>query len=168
MYEALLQQLPVLRVSVLAHAGTAAEAPFELGIDTRLALAAAGLIFLSALVLGVWKYHGMRTSPDGTAHVYVDIAHRAALMYSFATLLLAVFTELSGWPTAVNLVAAAIVVAFFAGAIATYAWHGYRRDTTNQFHGEIGQPLRWTMVALIAGEIGGFLVLFTGFVAEQF
>lgn len=135
----------------------------QLGADTLFALVATGLIFLSALVLGTWKYHGIRTSPEGAAHVYVDIAHRAALMYSFAGLLLAVFAELSGWPTAVNLVAAAIVLAFFAGAVATYAWHGYRRDTTNQFRGDIGTQLRVTMIALVVGEIGGFLVLFSGF-----
>ncbi|WP_280435774.1 hypothetical protein [Nocardia carnea] len=135
----------------------------QLGVDTRFTLVVTGLIFLSALVLGTWKYHGIRTSPDGAAHVYVDIAHRAALMYAFAGLLLATFTELSGWPTAVNLVAAAIVLAFFVGAIATYAWHGYRRDTTNQFRGDIGGQLRGTMIALVVGEIGGFLVLFSGF-----
>lgn len=135
----------------------------QLGADTRFTLVVTGLIFVSALFLGTWKYHGIRTSPDGAAHLYVDIAHRAALMYSFAGLLLAVFTELSEWPTAVNLVAAAVVLAFFIGAVATYAWHGYRRDTTNQFRGDIGVQLRVTMIALVVGEIGGFLVLFSGF-----
>ncbi|WP_280402604.1 hypothetical protein [Nocardia carnea] len=135
----------------------------QLGPDTLFTLVITGLIFLAALVLGAWKYHGIRTSPDGAAHVYVDIAHRAALMYAFAGLLLAVFTELSGWPAPVDLAAAAIVLAFFVGAIATYAWHGYRRDTVNQFRGDIGIQLRLTMIALVVGEIGGFLVLFSGF-----
>ncbi|WP_345499318.1 hypothetical protein [Nocardia callitridis] len=139
-----------------------------LGIDTRLTLAITGLIFLAALVLGVWKYHGIRTSPAGSAHIYVDIAHRAALLYSFAGILLAVFTELSGWPTAVNLLADAVVLVFFIAAIASYAWHGWRRDTTNQFHGEVDGSLRLGMNALIVGEIGGFIVLFTGFLIEQF
>ncbi|WP_280268045.1 hypothetical protein [Nocardia wallacei] len=143
-------------------------ARIELGIDTRITLLITGLLFLWALVLGAWKYHGIRTSDEGAAHVYVDIAHRAALMYSFAGVLLAVFVALSDWPTAVNLAAALVVLAFFAGAIATYCWHGWRRDTTNQFRGEIGSPIRWTMFALIGGEIGGFLVPFTGFVHAQF
>ena len=51
----------------------------------------------SPCVLGVWKYRQMASSPDGLAHPYVDTAHRAALLYSFATLLIAVFVELSGW-----------------------------------------------------------------------
>ncbi|MFE3545484.1 hypothetical protein ACFXK0_21180 [Nocardia sp. NPDC059177] len=140
----------------------------DLGIDTRLTLLITGLIFLSALLLGAWKYHGIRTSPDGAAHIYVDIAHRAALLYSFAGVLLAVFTELSAWPTAVNLIADLVVLAFFVGAIASYVLHGARRDTTNQFAGEIPGVLRLAMYGLIAGEIGGFLVLFSGFVAGQF
>lgn len=140
----------------------------ELGVDTRITLLIAGLIFVWALLLGVWKYHGMRTSPEGHAHPYVDVAHRAALMYSFAALLLAVFVELSDWPTAVNLVAALVVLAFFAGAIASYCLHGLRRDTTNQFRGPIPLALRLSMYALIVGEIGGFLVPFTGFVHARF
>jgi preprotein translocase subunit SecG len=104
-----------------------------LGIDTRLTLLAAGLIFLLALALGVWKYRQMATSENHLAHPYVDIAHRAALLYSFATLLIAVFVELSGWPTWVNLTAAMVVVLFFVIAIVTYMSHGLKRDTTNQF-----------------------------------
>ncbi|PKV77774.1 hypothetical protein [Nocardia fluminea] len=139
---------------------------YALGIDTRITLLVTGFLFLSALLLGVWKYHGIRV--DGAAHVYVDIAHRAALMYSFAGILLAVFTELSAWPTIVNLTADLVVLAFFAGAIASYVLHGLRRDTTNQFDGRIPAELRLSMYALIAGEIGGFGVLFSGFVAGQF
>ena len=82
----------------------------ELGIDTLLTLLAAGLVFLLALFLGVWKYRQMATSPGHVAHPYVDIAHRASLLYSFATLLIAVFVELSGWPTWVNLTAAGVLL----------------------------------------------------------
>ena len=91
-----------------------------LGIDTRLTLLAAGLIFLLALALGVWKYRQVATSQNHLAHPYVDIAHRAALLYAFATLLIAAFVELSGWPTWVNLTAAMVVVLFFIIAIVTY------------------------------------------------
>ncbi|MBW0271448.1 hypothetical protein ATM97_11860 [Nocardia sp. MH4] len=139
-----------------------------LGIDTRVTLLVTGLIFLSALLLGVWKYHGIRTSAAGAAHVYVDIAHRAALLYSFAGVLLAVFTELSAWPTVVNLSADLVILAFFAGAIASYALHGWRRDTTNQFAGRIPAELRLSMYGLMVGEIVGFLVLFSGFAVGQF
>lgn len=104
----------------------------------------------------------MAASPDHLAHPYVDIAHRAALLYSFATLLVAVFVELSAWPDWVNLVAAMTLVVFFVGAIGSYVLHGARRDTTNQLR-DAGAGVHVAMWALIVGEIGGFSVLFTGF-----
>jgi hypothetical protein len=85
---------------------------WHLGLNTRITLLAAGLIFLLALVLGVWKYRQIMVADDHRAHPYVDIAHRAALLYSFATLLLAVFVELSAWPASVNLTAVVVVVSF--------------------------------------------------------
>jgi hypothetical protein len=139
---------------------------WDLGVDTKITLLAAGLIFLLALVLGVWKYRQIMVAPDHRAHPYVDIAHRAALLYSFATLLLAAFVELSAWPAWVNLTAAMIVVFFFVAAIVGYISHGVRRDTVNQFESP-DRALRVTMVLLIVGEIGGFGVLLAGFIAGQ-
>jgi len=138
----------------------------HLGLDAKITLLAAGLIFLLALVLGVWKYRQIMVADDHRAHPYVDIAHRAALLYSFATLLLAVFVQLSAWPTWVNLTAAVVVVFFFVGAIADYIVHGALRDTTNQFeHATRGAQV--AMALLIVGEIGGFGVLLAGFIAGQ-
>lgn len=139
----------------------------ELGIDTRLTLLAAGLVFLLALGLGVWKYRQMATSADHLAHPYVDIAHRASLLYSFAILLIAAFVELSSWPTLVNLVAAGVVVFFFVVAIAAYIVHGAKQDTTNQFENPT-PSLHLGMWALIVGEMGGFAVILAGFVNAQF
>ncbi len=137
-----------------------------LGIDTKVTLLAAGLIFLLALVLGVWKYRQIMGSEDRRAHPYVDIAHRAALLYSFATLLIAAFVELSAWPTWVNLTAAMVVVFFFVGAILSYIGHGARRDTVNQFQAA-DRRTALAMALLIAGEVGGFAVLLAGFVVGQ-
>jgi hypothetical protein len=108
----------------------------------------------------------MATSEDGLAHPYVDTAHRAALLYAFATLLVAAFVELSGWSDAVNLVAAFAAISYFAAAIATYVWHGWHRDTDNQ----IRDPARGTHAfvwSLAVAEIGGFSVLLAGFVDKQ-
>lgn len=138
----------------------------SLGIDTKITLLAAGLIFLLALVLGVWKYREMMTSENHLAHPYVDIAHRAALLYSFATLLLAVFVQYSAWPVWANLAAAGVVVFFFVAAIAAYITHGARRDTVNQFE-NADRRTALAMAALIIGEIGGFSVLLVGFVVGQ-
>jgi hypothetical protein len=135
--------------------------------DVKITLLAAGLIFLLALVLGVWKYQQTLAAADHRAHPYVDIAHRAALLYSFATLLVAIFVQFSAWPAWVNLTAAAIVVFFFVGAILSYIEHGLRRDTENQFAHPNG-ALKAAMSALIVAEIGGFGVLLAGFIAGQF
>src|SRR4029078_9501651 len=98
----------------------------ELGTDTKAVLLAAGIFFLWALLLGVWKYRQMATSPEGQSHPYVDIAHRAALLYSFAGVLLAVFVELSGWSEAVNLIAAFAVIGFMVMALSGYVYEGIR------------------------------------------
>jgi hypothetical protein len=136
----------------------------NLGAATLVTIFAAGVIFLLALVLGIWKYRQMATSESHLAHPYVDIAHRAALLYSFATMLVAVFVELSAWPAWVNLTAAMVLVFFFVTAIVEYAIHGMRRDTTNQFEHST-RALHAGMLALIIGEVGGFGVLLAGFVA---
>ncbi|AUH68276.1 hypothetical protein ACE11G_04465 [Gordonia sp. PS3] len=138
----------------------------NLTLTAQVALIAAGVIFLWALLLGVWKYAAIMRSETGQAHVYVDIAHRAALMYSFATALLAAFAQFSAWSTAVNMVALIVVLVFFVGAIASYCLHGLRRDTTNQFH-PASPSLTASMVALIIGEVGGSAVILAGFIVEQ-
>jgi hypothetical protein len=138
----------------------------ELGGDTKAILLAAAAMFLWALLLGVWKYRQMIAAPDGLAHPYVDTAHRAALLYSFALLLVATFVELSGWIAVVNLLAAGALAFYFFAAVAGYALHGWRRDTTNQFHPP-ARGLRPFMTTLIVAEIGGWLVLIAGYVDGQ-
>lgn len=139
----------------------------QLQPDTKVIVLVAGLLLLWALGLGVVKYHQMSTSADGTAHRYVDIAHRAALMYSFAALVLAALAHFSAWSVTVDLIAASVVLVFFVAAIVSYTVHGFRRDTENQFV----NPVRGThlfMVSLIVGEIGGTAVLVAGFAFAQF
>jgi len=138
----------------------------DLDGDTKAVLLAAAAMFLIALLLGVWKYRQMTVAADGLAHPYVDTAHRAALLYSFALLLVATFVELSGWSTAVNLVAAGAMAFYFYAAVAGYAVHGWRRDTDNQFRDPIVGTHAF-MIGLIAAEIGGWLVLIAGFLDGQ-
>lgn len=140
-----------------------------LGGDTKAVLLAAGVMFLLALVLGVWKYRQMATSETHLAHPYVDTAHRAALLYSFATLLVATFVQFSGWSELVDLLAAGVLYFFFLGAVVGYAYHGWRRDTDNQFRDPTPSPgaVHGYMWALIIGEIVAFSVLLAGFVDGQ-
>jgi len=108
----------------------------------------------------------MASSPDGRAHPYVDTAHRAALLYSFATLLIASFVELSGWSETIDVIAAFALILFFVAAIVGYCWHGWRRDTDNQFRDPM-PGLHGFMWALIVAKIAGFAVLLAGFVKAQ-
>ncbi len=134
--------------------------------DTKAVLLMAAVMFLWALLLGVWKYRQILESEESRAHPYVDIAHRAALLYSFALLLVATFVELSGWSTLVNLLAAGAMAFYFFAAVGGYAVHGWRRDTDNQFHDPIA-GMHAFMVALIVAEIGGWLILVAGFLQKQ-
>jgi hypothetical protein len=139
----------------------------HLNVATKIVLLYAAVMFLWALLLGVLKYRQTLTSPDHRAHPYTDIAHRAALLYSFALLLVATFVAFSQWSTAVNLVAASAMALYFFTSVAGYTVHGIRQDTENQFtHATSG--LRGFMVSLIAVEIIGFLVLVGGFIDAQF
>lgn len=134
--------------------------------DTKAVLLADALMFLCALLLGVWKYSQIASSEDHTSHVYTDIAHRTALFYSFALLVLATFVELSGFSLLVNLLAAGAMTFYFFASVAIYAIHGWREDTDNQFR----DPVRGThayMISLILAEIGGWLVLVAGFLDKQ-
>lgn len=138
-----------------------------LGFDTKLVILAAGLMFLWALLLGVLKYRQILASPEGFAHPYTDIAHRAALLYSFAFLLIAVFVELSAWTSAVNLTASGALALFFVISVYSYMHHGLRQDTHNQLRSP-SSSIRGFMNLLILAEVGGFVVLLAGFVAGQF
>lgn len=138
----------------------------DLGDDTKAILLLSALMFLWALLLGVWKFQQMEASAEGLAHPYVDTAHRAALMYSFALLLVATFVELSGWSVLVNLLAAGALAFYFFAAVVGYAFHGWKRDTDNQFRNPV-HGLNAFMVALIVAEVGGWLVLIAGFLDAQ-
>ncbi|MGB7587871.1 MAG: hypothetical protein WBM00_04105 [Solirubrobacterales bacterium] len=138
----------------------------ELGGDTKAVLLAAAVMFLWALLLGIWKYRQMAESEDALAHPYVDTAHRAALLYSFALLLVATFVELSAWGELVNLLAAGAMAFYFFAAVVGYVVHGWRRDTDNQFRDPIAGTHAF-MLSLIVAEIGGWLVLIAGFVDGQ-
>lgn len=136
----------------------------------KLSLVAAGVFFLTGLLTGVWKYWHISHSPQAQAPVYVDIAHRSSLLYSFAALLLAQFAALSAWSACVNFWAAAAALFFFAAAIAGYIFHGLAGDTDNQLRkphrfGRATLPnlvMLAFMLALIAAEVGGSAVLFAG------
>lgn len=134
--------------------------------DTKVVLLAAAVMFLWALALGVWKYQQIVASAEHRAHLYVDTAHRASLLYSFALLLIAVFVELSGFGELVNLLAAGAMIAYFYAAVGSYTVQGWRGQTDNQFR-DAAPAVHAFMITLIVAEIGGWLVLIAGFLDRQ-
>jgi hypothetical protein len=136
----------------------------------RIAVFAAGGFLLAGLSFGVWKYAQIARSPNAQASTYVDIAHRAALLYSFACLVVERFVVLSTLDASVELAAVISVIGFFAFGLSSYVVHGVLRDTDNQFarphklgRAELPPSVMFaSMIALIAGELGGFAVLFWG------
>lgn len=95
-------------------------------------LLASGFLF-TGLLTGVWKYLAMRRSEQAMAPVYVDIAHRAALMYSFAMTLLSLLTVQTTLSQMQQLVLLGILAGSFAFAVGSYILHGLLQDTDNQF-----------------------------------
>mgnify|MGYP001579609159 CR=1 FL=1 len=126
-----------------------------------LALAASGVFLVTGMIVGVWKYRAMLGSPDHRAPMYVDIAHRAALLYSFASLVIAKLLEYSPYSIAFELAATAAPLFFFAATIVTYIALGVRREQDTQFR-QRTFVTTWGMYLLIVGEIGGVAVLLAG------
>ena len=136
-----------------------------------LCLLAAGVYFMTALLTGWWKYRCIATSESASAPVYVDIAHRASLMYSFAAMLLREFVPFSPVGPAATVWVVAAPLLFFGLAIGGYVLHGLLRDTDNQLRRphRLGRgtlpdvAISAFMWALAIGEIGGFAILLWGF-----
>lgn len=135
--------------------------------ETAWVLFVGGLIFVAALVIGVWKWQQSIASPEGTAHRYVNVAHNAGLMYSFATsAIIAPLVQFSGWPASVNIAASMAILGMFAVTIANYVRLALQATTDNQMR-DMRSSLRGVREALIIGEIGGTVVLLAGFASAQ-
>jgi hypothetical protein len=134
---------------------------------TTVILVACGAFFFTGLVTGIWKHFAMLSSPTHMAPAYVDIAHRAALLYSFASLVLMKFVEFSPFPAWVNTAAASAPLLFFAIAVARYISLGLRNQTDNQYK-QPDEAGKFVMAGLITAEVGGFGVLFLGFLLRRF
>jgi predicted neutral ceramidase superfamily lipid hydrolase len=127
-------------------------------IAEKTAIIAAGIFFMTGLITGVWKYMAIMKSSKHQAPVYVDIAHRASLLYAFACLVLLEFIKWSTLSDCIESIATGMPVMFFAIAIGTYILLGITNHTDNQFK-ERNFITTTGMYLLIAGEVGGFGVL---------
>lgn len=129
-----------------------------------IAISCAGLFFMTGLITGAWKFYCMNQSAEFKAPYYVDIAHRAALLYFFAAILIAVFAYFSPFAVWVSVTATIAPLLFFAIAIFHYIKLGIENTTDNQLR-DSDDPAadKKIMLGLMVAEIGGFLVLLVGF-----
>jgi hypothetical protein len=138
-----------------------------MSLAIKIALLASGLFLLSGMITGVWKYAKIMSSLEHRAPAYVDIAHRASFFYSFASLVIAKLVEFSpfarGWQTVI--VAAPLL--YFGLTVTGYIKEGILDRTENMF-AERNFVTTWFMYGLIAGEIGGLLLILGGFIYTQF
>jgi hypothetical protein len=129
-----------------------------------IAISCAGFFFLTGLLTGVWNFSCMMNSKEFKAPYYVDIAHRSALLYAYAALLIAVFAYFSAFAEWINITATTAPLLFFAIAIFKYIQMGIKNTTDNQLRdSENIAADKMVMAALGFAEIGGFLVLLIGF-----
>lgn len=138
-----------------------------MGLAIKISLLSSGLFLLAGMLIGILKYQRMMTRESHTAPVYVDIAHRAAFLYSFAMLVIAKLLEYSPYPASVQLGATLVVLAFLALTITGYLAHGLMEKTDNLFR-ERNFTTTWYMYLLIVGEIAGLSVIIWGFIETQF
>ena len=142
----------------------------EMDLSVRVAIIASGAFLFLGMLTGVIKYLQIRASEHKRAHYYIDIAHRSSLMYSAATLILAVLAYFSVWSAKLNLWLVLGNITFFALAIFSYIIHGLLKDTQNQFKqphtvGPWSLPpilISGFMFALIIVELGCTLGLLVG------
>ena len=138
-----------------------------MSLAVKISLLASGIYLLVGMLIGVVKYRRTMKSAEHRAPVYIDIAHRAAFMYSFAALVISRLVEFSPYRERVQLISVSLVLLFFTLTIGGYLAHGLRDDTDNIFT-ERNFTTTWYMYALIAGEIFGLSVIVWGFIASQF
>ena len=138
-----------------------------MALSIKIALFCSGLFLLSGMLTGVWKYAETMKSLNRRAPVYVDIAHRASFFYSFASLVIARLIEFSPFSAAWQAAIVAVPLLYFILSVAGYIREGFLNRTENMF-AERNFVTTWFMYGLIAGEIGGFLLILGGFVYTQF
>jgi hypothetical protein len=133
----------------------------------KITLLFSGIYLLTGMLTGILKYQGMMKSEKHEAPIYIDIAHRASLLYSFAALVMAKLLEFSPFPLWIQVLATTIPLVYFSLAIVSYIKLGLQGVETTQFS-ERNFITTWFMYSLIAGEIGGVFLIVIGFIYTQF
>ena len=133
----------------------------------KISLTASGIYLLGGMLIGIIKYRKTMQSAEHRAPVYIDIAHRASFLYSFAALTIAKLLEQNDFSEVILLPATVLVLIFFSLTIIGYLTTGLKDETGNLFR-QKNFLTTWFMYALISAEIGGFTIIFIGFLTKIF
>ena len=139
----------------------------KMDLSAKIPLLFSAIFLLVGMLTGVWKYRKTMDSPEHRAPAYVDIAHRASLLYAFACLVIAKLVEFSPFGEGLRIAIVAVPISYFALTVTGYVREGILDRTDNMF-AERNFVTTWFMYGLIAGEIGGVVLLLSGFVYSQF
>lgn len=137
-----------------------------MNLAIKISLLASGLFLLTGMLIGIVKHQKMLNSDDHTSPAYIDIAHRAAFLYSFAMLVIAKLLEYSPYSETVQLVSMGIVLLFLSITIVGYFATGMMNKTDNLFRHRDFRTT-WYVYMLTVGEIGGLSVIVWGFISSQ-
>ncbi|HBE81556.1 MAG TPA: hypothetical protein PLN05_13270 [Pyrinomonadaceae bacterium] len=138
-----------------------------MNLAVKISLLSSGLFLLAGMFVGIVKHQQMLKSADHMAPAYIDIAHRAAFLYSFAMLVIAKLLEYSPYSETVQLVAMGLVLVFLSVTIVGYFITGMMNKTDNLFRHRDFRTT-WYVYMLTVGEIGGLAIILWGFVSTQF
>jgi hypothetical protein len=126
----------------------------------------AGLYLLIGMLTGVWKYAAIMKSENHKSSMYIDIAHRNALLFSFACLVIAKLMESSPFSLTMQIVITAIPLFYFSLTTINQIKQGFLGRTETIFK-ERNFSTTWFTYGLIIGEISSILLMIIGYVYTQ-
>lgn len=138
-----------------------------MNLALKISLTASGVYLLAGMLIGIIKYRKTMQSAEHRAPAYIDIAHRAAFLYSFAALTIAKLLEQNALSDSILFPATTSILIFFSLTIIGYLITGLKDETDNLFR-EKNFLTTWFMYGLIAAEIGGFIIILGGFLIRIF
>ncbi len=126
----------------------------------------AGVFLLVGMLTGVWKYATIMKSEASKSSMYVDIAHRNALLFSFACLVMAKLMEFNPFSSAIQLTIVLIPLFYFSLTTINQIKEGLAGRTETIFK-DRNFSTTWFTYGLIVGEVGSISLMIVGFVYSQ-
>lgn len=136
-------------------------------MSIKLAILFSGLFLLIGMLTGVWKYSLMMKSENHQAPIYVDIAHRNALLFSFACLVIAKLMEFSPFSPVMQMIITVIPLVYFSLTTTNQIKEGLAGRNETIFR-ERNFSTTWFTYGLIIGEVGSISLMVIGFIYTQF